>query len=63
MDLWRKIGTGIVMIVPGFVFGGLLWSFTHSWPAVLGVEIVMVIILWAILTGKLGGQAATAQNH
>jgi len=51
------------MIVPGFVFGGLLWSFTHSWLAVLGVEIVMVIILWSILTGKLGGQTAEAHNH
>ncbi len=56
MDLFRKIGIGIVMIVPGFVLGGLLWSFTHSWLAILVLEIAMVVVLWAIITGRFGGQ-------
>ncbi len=63
MDLFRKIGVGIVMIVPGFVLGGLLWSFTHSWIAILGLEIVLVIVLWAILTGKFGNQSREAHEH
>ncbi|RJR18923.1 MAG: hypothetical protein C4582_10935 [Desulfobacteraceae bacterium] len=63
MDLFRKIGIGIVMIVPGFVFGGLLWSFSHSWLAILGLEIAMVILLWAILSGKFGGQEGHEAAH
>ncbi len=64
MDISRKIGVGVTMIVPGFVMGGLVWdlmgSFTpiFGWLAVLVVEIVMVIIYALIITGKFipGGQ-------
>ena len=64
MDMARKMGVGVTMIVPGFVMGGLAWhlmgSFTPilGWLAVLGVEIVMVIIYALIITGKFipGGQ-------
>jgi len=64
MDISRKIGVGVTMIVPGFVLGGLAWdlmgSFTSilGWLTVLGVEIVMVIIYALIITGKFitGGQ-------
>jgi hypothetical protein len=64
MDLSRKIGVGVTMIVPGFVMGGLAWdlmgSFTPilGWLAVLGVEIVMLIIYALVITGKFipGGQ-------
>jgi FtsH-binding integral membrane protein len=35
MDVSRKIGIGIVMIVPAFVGGGALWSLFESWIAVL----------------------------
>lgn len=63
MDLFRKIGIGIVMIVPGFVLGGLLWSFTHSWLAILGLEIAMAIVLWAIVTGRLGKGGSEAHQH
>jgi hypothetical protein len=44
MDLARKLGIGIVMIVPAFVFGGVLWALVNSWLAVLGLEILMVFI-------------------
>jgi hypothetical protein len=44
MDLARKLGIGIVMIVPAFVFGGVLWALVKSWLAVLGLEILMVFI-------------------
>jgi hypothetical protein len=52
MDITRKIGIGIVMIVPAFVFGGALWAMIESWVAVLGLEVVMVIIYFLIISGK-----------
>lgn len=53
MDLFRKIGIGIVMIVPTFVFGGLIFHLLHSWLAVLVWMIIMVFASRAIMTGKL----------
>ena len=41
MDVPRKIGIGIVMIVPTFVGAGALWSIFHSWP----VSIVWLVIM------------------
>jgi len=66
MDIPRKFGIGVTMIIPGFVLGGLVWELLGSqsavlgWLAVLGVEIVMVIILVRIITGKFlaAGQKA-----
>jgi len=53
IPLTRKIGIGIVFMVPAFVFAGLLWHFVPSWLAVLGLEIVMVILYSLVLKGKL----------
>jgi len=66
MDIPRKFGIGITMIIPAFVLGGLVWELLGSLPAVLGwlavlvIEIVMVIILVRIITGKFltAGQKA-----
>jgi hypothetical protein len=52
MDLARKLGIGIVMIVPAFVFGGVLWALVNSWLAVLGLEILMVFIYAWIVSGR-----------
>jgi len=52
MDLARKLGIGIVMIVPAFVFGGVLWALVKSWLAVLGLEILMVLIYAWIVSGR-----------
>ena len=52
MDLSRKLGTGIVMIIPAFVSGGLLWSLIPSWIAVAIWEIIMVFIYLGIVSGK-----------
>ena len=51
MDLVRKFAIAVVMIVPGFVFGGLAWACYHSWLAVLGVEAIAVIIYFQIISG------------
>ena len=53
IPLSRKIGIGIVLIIPGFVFAGLIWSLAHSWFGVLIWEIIMAIIYSLILKGKL----------
>ena len=51
MDLVRKFAIAVVMIVPGFVFGGLAWACYHSWGAVLGVEVIVVILYFQIISG------------
>ncbi|MBW1772767.1 MAG: hypothetical protein JRJ82_07740 [Deltaproteobacteria bacterium] len=47
MDISRKLGIGIVMIVPAVVGSGALWAiFHHAVP----------ILIWvAIMLGTLGG--------
>lgn len=54
MDISRKIGIGITMIVPGFVLGGLLWSWFHSAIIVVLLELAVVGVYVSIITGKLG---------
>ncbi len=59
MDLPRKLGILIVMIVPGFVIGGALWSLMHSWIAVWIWEILVAIGCGYFLFGRKssGGKA------
>ena len=54
MDITKKIGIGITMIVPGFVFGGLVWSWFHSWIVVWLLEIAVAGTYYSIITGRLG---------
>ena len=54
MDISRKIGIGITMIVPGFALGGLLWSWFHSAIIVVLLELAVVGVYISIITGKLG---------
>ena len=54
MDITKKIGIGITMIVPAFVIGGLLWSWFHSWTVVWLFELVIVGVYISIITGRLG---------
>jgi len=51
MELPRKIGIGVVMIVPAFVFGGIVWSLIESWIGVLVLEIIMVLLYSSIISG------------
>ena len=53
MDLARKLGIGIVMIIPAFVLGGLLWSIIPSWIGIIILEIIMAGIYGAIIKGKI----------
>ncbi len=53
MDLPRKLGIGIVMIVPTFVGSGALWAmFHHAVPILIWVAI-MLGTAGGIVSGKL----------
>ena len=52
MDLARKIGIGIAMIIPAFVGCGAVWALLHSWLAVLVWFIIMVVLFSRIVSGR-----------
>jgi hypothetical protein len=52
MDLPRKIGIAIVMIVPAFVGAGALWAVFHNWIAVIIWLLLMAGLSGAIINGK-----------
>jgi len=53
MDIPRKFGIGIVMIVPTFVGSGALWALFHHPVPVLIWVVIMLGALGGIVTGKL----------
>lgn len=52
MDLFRRIGIGIVMIVPTFVGGGAVWDIFHNWLAVGVWVVIMAVVAAGIISGK-----------
>ena len=56
MDLSRKIGIGVVSIIPAFVLGGLVWDWFGSWLAVLGMVVLVGIFSGSIISGKFSTQ-------
>ena len=52
MDVSRKIGIGIVMLVPAFVGGGALWSIFESWIVVLIWLAVLAFGYRSVFMGK-----------
>ncbi|MFH1243605.1 MAG: hypothetical protein V1689_14780 [Pseudomonadota bacterium] len=61
MDLARKIGIAVVLIIPAFLLGGAVWALLGSFSAVLGwlavlcVLVGMAIIYSFIITGRCLG--------
>ena len=51
METPRKIGIGVIMIIPAFVFGGVVWALIESWIAVLVLEILMILLYSSIISG------------
>ena len=51
MEIPRNIGIGIVMIIPAFVFGGVVWSWFGSWFTVFILEVLMVLLYSSIISG------------
>ena len=56
MDLFRRIGIGIVSMIPAFVLGGLIWEWFGSWLAVLGMVIIVGIFSGSAMAGKFSRQ-------
>ncbi len=54
----RKIGIGIVMIVPTFVGAGALWSIVHSYVLTAIWVVVMAGLCGGVITGRLFGVKA-----
>jgi len=53
MEVPRKLGIGILMIVPTFVGAGALWDLFHgSWLPVFGWIILMALCSGAIISDK-----------
>ena len=52
MDIFRKLGIAIVMIIPTFVFSGLVWSWFHRWIVVYLMMLVMAVLYGAIVFWK-----------
>jgi len=61
MDLFRKIAIGIVLIIPAFVLGGLIWDMFGSWLAVLGMEVVIVLFYIKLISS--GGETGHHPEH
>ena len=55
MDIPRKIGIGVVMIVPTFVIAGALWDLFNNYIPIGVWVIVMAFLYIQIITGKLFG--------
>jgi thiosulfate reductase cytochrome b subunit len=62
MDLPRKIGIGIVMIVPTFVGSGALWHIFHSFIPVIIWVILMGFVTKGIVTGKIASRFQSANS-
>jgi hypothetical protein len=52
MELSRRIGIGIVMLVPAFVGGGALWDLFHSWLPIVAWVGIMVVVAGGVISGK-----------
>ncbi|MBW1997363.1 MAG: hypothetical protein JRJ29_05275 [Deltaproteobacteria bacterium] len=54
MDVPRKIGIGILMLIPAFVGGGALWDiFGGSWIPVVIWVLIMAGVAGGIISEKL----------
>ena len=53
MDLSRKIGIGVVMVVPTFVGSGAGWGIFSSYIAVFVWVVIMAFLYGGILSGKI----------
>ncbi|RJR41767.1 MAG: hypothetical protein C4576_17400 [Desulfobacteraceae bacterium] len=62
MDIFRRIGIGIVMIVPTFVIAGALWSLFHSWiPIVIWVLVVAAFVA-GLISGKFPRSSSSSEE-
>ena len=53
MDNVRKLGIGVVLIVPAFVGGGAVWEIFNNWWVVLVWVVIMAFLCGGFFSGKL----------
>ena len=51
METARKLAIGVIMIIPAFVFGGMVWALLESWFAIVILEILMALLYTSIVLG------------
>jgi hypothetical protein len=52
MDVSRRLGVGIVMIIPSFVGAGAMWELFNSWGAVIAwIAIIMIVYGFVLYKG------------
>ncbi|MEM5785674.1 MAG: hypothetical protein AAGU11_00070 [Syntrophobacteraceae bacterium] len=61
MDWAWRFGMVVVSGVPAIVGGGITYGLTESWAAVIGWEILLVILL--IVAIIKGGKSKTSEKH
>jgi hypothetical protein len=52
MEIPRRLGIAIVMIVPFVVFAGMVWAVFESWIPVIVVVILMALLYRSIIKGR-----------
>ena len=55
MDISRKLGIGIVMIIPAFVGSGAVWHFFNNWLSVF-VWLIVIAGGCGIMMKKFSGK-------
>jgi hypothetical protein len=63
MDLWRRIGIGIVSMIPAFVLGGLAWNMSHSWLSVVAAIVMVGLFSGSVIAGKFSSSETSAHHH
>ena len=53
MDISRKLGIGIVEIIPTFVGAGAMWEIFGNWFSVIVWLIIMTVIIYKSIKGDL----------
>jgi len=62
MNLWRKIGIGIVSMIPAFVLSGLIWNMSHSWLSVVATIVIVGLFSGSVIAGKFSSPEQTAHH-
>ena len=53
MDNARKLGIGVVMVVPAFVGSGLIWEIFNNWWVVFVWVVIVAFVYGGIFSGRL----------
>jgi hypothetical protein len=53
MDNARKLGIGVVLVVPAFVGSGIIWELFSNWWVVLVWVVIVAFLYGGFFSGKL----------